>query len=889
MVGRGASLFYSGPNWALSSTGDFVDDDTEGDDYTITNTSALFNMSGSFESIYQTARVSPLSLTYYGLCLFNGEYSVKLYFAEIVFSNDESFNSLGRRIFNVYIQVEFYALRSFGCIRNNSTAKALRRFDYCCCIYLGQSGLKDFDIAKEAGGASRPIFKLFNANVTKHTLKIHFYWAGKGTTGIPVRGTYGPLISAISVDPTGVVVVAAALLYMLVSFFVLRRKGYLGGKLPEDKGSAIRWDNDCREAAIHQVQQGCREFVNEIGMISSLQHPISSSCMDVVQKGTSCCSSTSTWKTTAYRALCLAKDMSWIARGLRYLHEESTVKIVHRDIKASNVLLDKDMNAKISDFGLAKLNDGEDTHISTRIAGTVGYMAPEYAMRGYLTSKADAYVLQERGSLLELVDPDLGSDYPSEEAIVMLNMALMCTDASPSLRPTMSQVISMLKGKTAVEELDSDPGFSSANLKIKSDVRSHFWRSESQVSDTSILTDSLSTQVSEIDESLKKLLKSPYYTVMVGVKDNICAVNMPATAGSRVLDGYVPPFDATAVKKVTANPWDTSRVPGGSSGGSAAAVSARQCVVSLGSDTGGSVRQPASFCGVVGLKPTYGRVSRYGLMAYASSLDVIGCFGTSVADAGILLHAISGHDKLDATCSKQDVPDFTSQFMSTSLLDSQPLKGLKIGLIRETVNDGVDAEVISSIQGAASHMEALGCTVTEVSLPSFSLGLPAYYILASSESSSNLSRYDGVRYGNQVAAEELNNLYGDSRAQGFGPEVKMRILMGTYALSAGYYDAYYKRAQQVRTLVQTSFKSALAENDILISPAAPSAAYKIGEKKNDPLAMYAGDIMTGETRLPVGVQMIGAAFDEEKLLRIGHIFEQTLQCCNFVPPLADSL
>ncbi|CAM8932656.1 unnamed protein product [Rhodiola kirilowii] len=417
---------------------------------------------------------------------------------------------------------------------------------------------------------------------------------------------------------------------------------------------------------------------------------------------------------------------------------------------------------------------------------------------------------------------------------------------------------------------------------------------EPQVQSFLHVSDSVLREAEEIDRKFKGMRRLGFWLELwLGLRIisalSICRL-LPGLEFLMVMSRHsMPPPSRRSRSLVTANPWDTSRVPGGSSGGSAAAVSARQCVVSLGSDTGGSVRQPASFCGVVGLKPTYGRVSRYGLMAYASSLDVIGCFGTSVADAGILLHAISGHDKLDATCSKQDVPDFTSQFMSTSLLDSQPLKGLKIGLIRETVNDGVDAEVISSIQGAASHMEALGCTVTEVSLPSFSLGLPAYYILASSESSSNLSRYDGVRYGNQVAAEELNNLYGDSRAQGFGPEVKMRILMGTYALSAGYYDAYYKRAQQVRTLVQTSFKSALAENDILISPAAPSAAYKIGEKKNDPLAMYAGDIMTGETRLPVGVQMIGAAFDEEKLLRIGHIFEQTLQCCNFVPPLADSL
>ncbi|KAL9244439.1 hypothetical protein vseg_018214 [Gypsophila vaccaria] len=426
----------------------------------------------------------------------------------------------------------------------------------------------------------------------------------------------------------------------------------------------------------------------------------------------------------------------------------------------------------------------------------------------------------------------------------------------------------------------------------------------------------------------------PLAGVLVGVKDNICTVEMETTAGSRVLEGYRPPFDATAVRKVrelggivvgktnldefgmgsstegsafqvTTNPWDETCVPGGSSGGSAAAVSARQCVVSLGSDTGGSVRQPASFCGVVGLKPTYGRVSRYGLVAYASSLDVIGCFGTSVADAGILLHAISGHDRFDATSSKREVSDFASQFISSNFSESKPLQGVRVGIIRETLGDGVDGTVVSSIREAASHLERLGCLVTEVSLPSFSLGLPAYYVLASSEASSNLSRYDCVRYGNQVEGDELTSIYGDSRAKGFGAEVKRRVLMGTYALSAGYYDAYYKRAQQVRTLVKKSFKAALDENDILISPAAPSAAYKIGEKKDDPLAMYAGDIMTVNvnlaglpalvlpcgfcpTGLPVGLQMIGAAFDEEKLLRIGHIFEQTLEGHSFVPPIAGS-
>ncbi|CAI0625514.1 unnamed protein product [Linum tenue] len=451
------------------------------------------------------------------------------------------------------------------------------------------------------------------------------------------------------------------------------------------------------------------------------------------------------------------------------------------------------------------------------------------------------------------------------------------------------------------------------------------------------VSDSVLKSAQEIDDKIAKgggEALGPLAGVMVGVKDNICTADMPSTGGSRILENYRPPFDATAVKRlkekggivvgktnldefgmgsttegsgfqVTANPWDLGRVPGGSSGGSASAVSARQCVVSLGSDTGGSVRQPASFCGVVGLKPTYGRVSRFGLMAYASSLDVIGCLGTSVADVGIFLNAISGHDKFDATSSKQEVPDFESLFTSINLLESKPLSGLKVGLIRETLDDGVDSGVKSAINAAVLHMQELGCIVNEVSLPSFSLGLPAYYILASSESSSNLSRYDGVRYGKQTVSDELNALYANSRASGFGPEVKMRILMGTYALSAGYYDAYYKRAQQVRTLIRESFKTALETNDILISPAAPSVAYKMGEKKNDPLSMYAGDIMTvnvnlaglpalvvpcgfvegGSSGLPVGLQMIGAAFHEEKLLKIGHLFEQTLQGCRFVPPL----
>ncbi|VFQ95561.1 unnamed protein product [Cuscuta campestris] len=493
--------------------------------------------------------------------------------------------------------------------------------------------------------------------------------------------------------------------------------------------------------------------------------------------------------------------------------------------------------------------------------------------------------------------------------------------------PASSQIINIRKSLLSGE---------SSAVEIAQTFLSRLRRTEPQLKSFLHVSDSVLREAGEIDRKIANNEEvGPLAGVLVAVKDNICTSDMPSTAGSKMLENYRPPFDATAVRKVrecggivvgktnldefgmgsttegsayqvTSNPWDLTRVPGGSSGGSAAAVSARQCVVSLGSDTGGSVRQPASFCGVVGLKPTYGRVSRYGLVAYASSLDVIGCFGSSVADAGILLHLISGHDKFDATSSKREVQVFTSQIISDDNLESKPLKGLKVGVIRETIEDGIDHELISSIGAAARHLEELGCTVTEVSLPHFSLGLPAYYILASSESSSNLSRYDSIRYGNQAVADELTSLYGESRAKGFGSEVKMRILMGTYALSAGYYDAYYKKAQQVRTLVRNSFREALNNNDILISPAAPSAAYKIGEKKDDPLAMYAGDIMTVNVnlaglpalvlpcgfvnggsagRLPVGIQMIGAAFDEGKLLRVGHIFEQTLKGCSFIPPL----
>ncbi|XP_047325878.1 glutamyl-tRNA(Gln) amidotransferase subunit A, chloroplastic/mitochondrial [Impatiens glandulifera] len=503
---------------------------------------------------------------------------------------------------------------------------------------------------------------------------------------------------------------------------------------------------------------------------------------------------------------------------------------------------------------------------------------------------------------------------------------LQSLSSSPITSPPSSQILTIQKSLLSRQ---------TTAVELAEDYLNRLHRTEPYIRSFLHVSETVLKEAEEIDRKIERNeTVGPLAGVLIGVKDNISTADMPSTAGSKILEGYRPPFDATVVRKlrengaiivgktnldefgmgsttegsayqVTANPWDLSRVPGGSSGGSAAAVSARQCVASIGSDTGGSVRQPASFCGVVGLKPTYGRVSRYGLIAYASSLDVVGCFGSSVADTGILLQAISGHDSLDATSSKRKIADFTSQFVPKDLLESQPLRGLRVGLIRETLGEGIDTEILSSIQEAVSHLEELGCSVNEVSLPSFSLGLPAYYIIASSESSSNLSRYDGIRYGKQVGSDELNSLYEKSRANGFGSEVKLRILMGTYALSAGYYDAYYKRAQQVRTLIQKGFKEALDQYDILISPAAPSVAYKIGEKNNDPLALYAGDIMTvnvnlaglpalvlpsgfvgsGSSNLPVGCQLITSAFNEEKLLKVGHIFEQTLQAPSFIPPL----
>eukprot|EP00898_Chlorokybus_atmophyticus_P006537 jgi/Chlat1/6885/Chrsp51S06574 len=402
--------------------------------------------------------------------------------------------------------------------------------------------------------------------------------------------------------------------------------------------------------------------------------------------------------------------------------------------------------------------------------------------------------------------------------------------------------------------------------------------------------DEVRSQAARIDDLLKdrnpETIKAlPLAGVPVCIKDNLCTDGVLTTCGSKVLAGYRPPYDAHAVARlkaagaVTANPWDVSRVPGGSSGGSASAVAARQCPIALGSDTGGSVRQPASYCGVVGLKPTYGRVSRYGLVAYASSLDVVGVLGTTVSDTAEVLQVIAGRDEYDSTSVEMAVPEYTAGLQTASELDSRPLQGMRVGIIKETMGAGVDQEVISALRRAAAHLEELGASVAEVSLPSFASGLPAYYVLAPAEASSNLARFDGVLYGPRVAGEDLVSMYSRTRATGFGPEV--------------------------RTLIQRDYTAALQEYSVLLSPVAPTPAYMLGANVKDPLSMYAGDLMTvnvnlaglpalampagfsssTEGRLPIGLQLTGRAFAEAELLRIGHIFEETAPWARDEPPV----
>ena len=402
--------------------------------------------------------------------------------------------------------------------------------------------------------------------------------------------------------------------------------------------------------------------------------------------------------------------------------------------------------------------------------------------------------------------------------------------------------------------------------------------------------------------------------VPIGIKDNICTNGVKTTCASRMLEDFVPFYDATVIEKLeksgaiilgklnmdefamgsstetsyikkTKNPWDTARVPGGSSGGSAAAVAADMAFATLGTDTGGSIRQPASFCGVVGLKPTYGLVSRYGVVAFASSLDQVGPITKNVEDAAIMLNVIAGHDKKDTTSAKLESVDYKEGLVND-------IKGKKIGILSDFVEEGVNAEVKNAYKEAIKTLENAGASIVNISLDYIKYSLPTYYIIATAEASSNLGRYDGIRYGHRALEfNDLDELYVKSRTEGFGEEVKRRILLGTYVLSSGYYDAYYKRAQKVRTLIINDFKEAFKKCDAIVIPTTPNTAFKFGEKTKNPIEMYLEDIYTvpvniaglpgisvpsgsDKNGMPIGMQFISKAFDEKNLLQIAYTFEQ---------------
>jgi len=406
----------------------------------------------------------------------------------------------------------------------------------------------------------------------------------------------------------------------------------------------------------------------------------------------------------------------------------------------------------------------------------------------------------------------------------------------------------------------------------------------------------------------------PLAGVPFGIKDLICTKGVRTTCSSRILEPFISPYDATVTRRLkaqkalitgklnmdefamgsstensayknTANPWDLSKAPGGSSGGSAAAVAADEAVLTLGSDTGGSIRQPASFCGVVGVKPTYGRVSRFGLVAFASTLDQIGPFSKDVTDSAMALNAICGHDPLDSTSANIEVPDFEKSLV-------QDVKGLRIGIPAQYFVEGLDSEVEASVRAAISKFEEMGATLHELSMPHTEYSIATYYIIAPAEASSNLARYDGVRYGHRTDdPDDLMDMYKKTRGEGFGDEVKRRIMIGTYALSAGYFDAYYLKAMKVRTLIKQDFDTAFEDVDIIVTPTAPSAAFGLGEKTDDPLQMYLSDVFTAPASmaglpglsmpcgftsegLPIGLQILGKPFDEETVLRAAYSYEQ---------------
>ena len=405
--------------------------------------------------------------------------------------------------------------------------------------------------------------------------------------------------------------------------------------------------------------------------------------------------------------------------------------------------------------------------------------------------------------------------------------------------------------------------------------------------------------------------------IPIAIKDVINVEGQPCTCASKILKGHAAVYDAFVVQRlreagaillgrtnmdefamgsstensswgITRNPWDLERIPGGSSGGSAAAVAADEAFAALGSETGGSIRQPASLCGCVGLKTSYGRISRYGLVAFASSLDQIGPFTKDVADCALVLRVLAGHDANDSTSVPRPVPDYTA-------LLKNGVKGLRIGLPKEYFIDGMDREVEAAVRAAIKKLEELGAEIVEISLPHTDYAVAVYYLIATAEASANLARFDGVRYGARVAGDDVIDMYGKTRGAGFGAEVKRRIILGTYALSAGYHDAYYVRAQKVRTLIRQDFEKAFAKVDAIVTPTSPEVAFRIGEKTDDPLKMYLCDIFTisanlsgicgvsvpcgfsAKPRLPIGLQLLGKAFEEETILRIAHAYEQATE------------
>lgn len=428
--------------------------------------------------------------------------------------------------------------------------------------------------------------------------------------------------------------------------------------------------------------------------------------------------------------------------------------------------------------------------------------------------------------------------------------------------------------------------------------------------------DSAMAHAEALDNKLKVWRRTkPLMGMPLAIKDNICTDGVLTTCASHILGTFVPPYDATVVARLkdqeylllgktnldefamgsstensafgpSRNPWNLAHIPGGSSGGSAAAVAADECAAALGSDTGGSIRLPAAFCGVVGLKPTYGRVSRYGLVAFASSLDQIGPITKDVADAALLMSVIAGHDPKDSTSADLPVPDYTKA------LKKKDLKKLKVGVPREYFGEGLDPEVDAAVREAIAELERLGGQVADVTLPRTDAAIATYYLLATAEASSNLARYDGVKYGlRSKQTRDLLDMYMKTRQEGFGPEVKRRIMLGTYALSAGYYEAYYGKAQAVRTLIRRDFEAAFQAVDLIVTPVAPTPAFKLGEKIQDPLQMYLSDIYTisvnlagvpavsvpcgfSKAGLPIGLQLIGRPFEEDTLLRAAHAYEQ---------------